>query len=116
MKEKEKISAVTQMIANEHWFIKWSVVLAVCFFCSGLFASIAITGFVSTVGVAEVLKGIPAIAGTGFGIFSIKDFLARKNKIVILQYISGIFSNSRNKELLEEANELFKGLTKGVVN
>ena len=115
MKEKEKISAVTQMIANERWLIKWSVVLAVCFFCSGLFASIAI-GFKSPQGIEEVLKGIPAIAGTGFSIFSIKDFLARKNKIVILQYISDIFSNSRNQKLLEEANELFKGFIKGFVN
>ncbi len=116
------------MIANERWLIKWSVIIAVCFFCSGFFASIVIavaeykykstsssTSESFTV-IGEVLKGIPAIAGTGFGIFSIKDFSVRKNKIVILKYISDIFSNSRNKALLEEANELFKGMIKNLVN
>jgi Na+-transporting NADH:ubiquinone oxidoreductase subunit NqrC len=118
MKEKEKISAITQMIANERWLIRWSVILAICFFCSGLVASIAlaIAGSNAFQEIGDVVKGIPAIAGAGISIFSMKDFLSRKNKIVMLQYLADQFSKSRSPEVVKEANELYRELIKNIIS
>lgn len=88
-----KITTLNKLIANEQGFINLSFLWAGIIFACGLTASILLfsSGILKTSDwmgeTVKLLNGIPALLGTAFGVFSLKDYFFRKNRVLYYQYL-----------------------------
>jgi len=113
MNAKGKIETLNSLIANERGFIRWSIIqatvpLLIGLAASGLLAYLAFAkGEVSILGeTAKWLTAIPGLLGTAYGVFSIKDYFARKNRIISFQFLRIQYESSVSNPMPEDNSVL----------
>jgi hypothetical protein len=95
MDSNGKVETLNSLILNERGFVKWSIVQATVPLVIGLTASgvVAFLAFSSTQGLsglgetAKYASTIPGLLTTAYGVFSFKDYYARKNRITSFQFL-----------------------------
>ena len=83
-----RIKTLNHLIDNERGFVKWSIIRAVSTFLIGVAGSGVLLWLAVAAGksgtfgeTARMLNSIPGISGAAYGIFSIKSYFERKNRM-----------------------------------